>query len=352
MDDLAGVLNPFLFSLGISHTKLVTNTDPDFTMLRTVGWRRIEEPRVFQIGAHFLPSAEGWVIRAVWNDGPAERAGLRRGDRVLAADGAPFHPIKSFRTGKPAVLEVRRNGRKQRFRAEPVFEAAHYSLFHATRASARILDVDERRVGYVHLWSCTSPRILQEFTRIVREEFEGVDGIVLDLRDGYGGYWFDYLDPFFPDRAGYVSYVGTTRSGKRTVVSPDTIPPHACFEGPMVVLVNEGTRSGKEAVAYQFRKSGRGLLVGATTAGYFAGGDVTRDPENRYLLYLAVTGLLLDGRLIEGIGVSPDVAVEYPLDRSLDEDPQLARGLLEMRRLLSAVPDKDRARPGGPPAGR
>ncbi|MCC5887928.1 MAG: hypothetical protein JJT88_15950 [Gammaproteobacteria bacterium] len=87
-------------------------------------------------------------------------------------------------------------------------------------------------------------------------------------------------------------------------------------------------RGHKEALAYQFRKSGSAALVGTRTAGAFASGiGLFADEDTGYLLHLAVGELLLDGHRIEGIGIDPDHLVPWPVDAAAEDDPQLARAL-------------------------
>ena len=94
----------------------------------------------------------------------------------------------------------------------------------------------------------------------------------------------------------------------------------------MVVLINSGTRSGKEALAYQFLKTRRATLIGTTTAGAFtAGKGFFADRNAGYMLYLAVFEMSLDDQVIEGIGVAPHIrvpallGVDAQLDRALQE---------------------------------
>ncbi len=97
---------------------------------------------------------------------------------------------------------------------------------------------------------------------------------------------------------------------------------------PMVVLINEGVRSGKEALAFQFKKTRRAKLIGTQTAGFFvAGGAYFREPELPYFLYLSSKGLLLDGVNLEGNGVLPDIHVTYPIDSNFETDPQFEKAL-------------------------
>ncbi len=96
----------------------------------------------------------------------------------------------------------------------------------------------------------------------------------------------------------------------------------------MVALINEGVRSGKEAIAFNLQKTKRATLVGTPTAGAFVGGKgIFADENKNYLLYLSTFEMLLDGKKIEGVSVKPDVLIEYPLEGSFTEDPQLLNAI-------------------------
>ena len=100
------------------------------------------------------------------------------------------------------------------------------------------------------------------------------------------------------------------------------------YSKPLVVLINEGVRSGKESLAYQFKKTSRATLVGNTTAGAFNMGLGGFSDQNKdYILYLSVGEMFLDRKQVEGIGILPDVGVDYPLTESLPSDPQLEKAL-------------------------
>ncbi len=94
----------------------------------------------------------------------------------------------------------------------------------------------------------------------------------------------------------------------------------------MCLLVNEGTKSGKEVLAYYFRKARRGSIVGSRTAGAVMAGSpfVMADGS---LLYLAVSDGLLDGKRPEGHPVVPDVEVPFKLEYAAGSDPQQAAAI-------------------------
>jgi carboxyl-terminal processing protease len=128
----------------------------------------------------------------------------------------------------------------------------------------------------------------------------------------------------------------TGRAAKAQVVRPDPLSPHPCYAGPLVVLIDEGTRSGKEAIAFEMKRTKRARLVGVTTAGAFRGGQFYADRDQGYILVVALNHLLLDGQDLEGHGVAPDVEAGFPLEGHGPGDPQLERALVEMRRLLGS----------------
>ncbi|MGQ9424367.1 S41 family peptidase [Gilvimarinus sp. F26214L] len=122
------------------------------------------------------------------------------------------------------------------------------------------------------------------------------------------------------------------RQGETEYMKPEQKTNDSYYSGPLVVLINGGVRSGKEALAYQFKKTARATLVGTTTAGAFVGGLGGFANEDRGLiLYLAVFGMFLDDREIEGKGISPDI--EVAPDHGHHDDPQLERAILEVIRV-------------------
>jgi len=259
---------------------------------------------------------------------PLHAAGLRRGDRILEVDGGPFHPIVSFQGKQISRLVFERTGRRRSVAIRPVQSGLPEAFLTAIRNSAKIVRAGKRKIGYVHLWfgGFDSDLIL---SNIVQSQFQGrVDGLILDLRDGFGAAWWNHLDPFYPDRKEYFISTTVSRDGSQTTLRPEPQRNPGCFSGPMVVLINEDVRSGKEALAYQFKKTKRAFLIGARTAGAFvARKGFFADEDHGYLLYLAVKGVLLDGNAIEGQGIAPDREVAYPLEKVLPKDPQLEAAL-------------------------
>ncbi|MCM2280695.1 MAG: S41 family peptidase [Bdellovibrionaceae bacterium] len=326
--ELAAILNPFLLSLGVSHTYLYQDHDPNYYMLRSLFTTQdLASPKLYHLGMQLEYSNDSYSVRTVLDGYPAARAGLRRGDRLLQVNGKAFHPFDSFNPPQKQIeLTYLRGNRESKVRVKSVFESPHMSFWKATQSSVQLLSVDGKKIGYIHLWSGTNEKFLETLKAAVLKKFRDTDGLILDLRDGFGGAWWDYLDPFFADSSAYFKPTMVTKAGKGEEQAPPKRKNFSYYDKPMVVIINEGVRSGKEALAYQFKKTKRAKLIGSPTAGAFAmGKGVFTDEKENYLLYLSTGEILLDGTKIEGYPIQPDIYVQFPLDRSSSSDPQFEK---------------------------
>ena len=100
-------------------------------------------------------------------------------------------------------------------------------------------------------------------------------------------------------------------------------------------MINGGSRSGKELLAYYFKKTGRGLLVGKRTAGFVSGGSWKRISRDS-ILYYCENMLFIDGKRLEGVGVEPDIEVPFDLRFATGKDLQLQRAKNEIVQLIEA----------------
>ena len=337
LQDVANSFNKFLNTLNVSHTHFYEKSQQGYYFLRSLfSTRNIDLPKAVLIGIQTEQVGDKHIIRAVLNDSPASKAGLKRGDVLLEVNGKKYKSFLSFSefAGKNTSLKIR-SGKKERILSiVPKKMSIHREFLRATENSGRLIQIGQSTIGYIRLWCGTNNKFLEVLRDAVFNQFSSVDGFILDLRDGYGGAWWDYLDPFFPNRKDYFVAKKVDRSGNEIVLEPAQKTNEIHFDKPMVVLINEGVRSGKESLAYQFKKTRRATLVGTTTAGAFVGGQGGFSSEdNGYIMYLSIFELFLDGNKIEGIGVSPDIEVAFPLNGSFSNDPQfeMAKEVLEAK---------------------
>lgn len=333
LQDVALALNPFLTSLSISHTSFLTDQDLDFWFLKSLfDAKDVDQPHFFHLGCQMKNLGSGWWVRAVPEGSPGAKAGLKRGDIVTQFEGRTFHPIKSFAQWskkKSGRLVWRRNQFMMSALVTPMSQNIHRTLVTASIQSQKVIQLEGRRIGYFHLWSGTHTEFLSALKSAVQHFAHQTDGMILDLRDGYGGAWWDYLDPFFPSRKNMFQATRVSRNGQKEDLSPGERLPGIFYEKPLVILINEGVRSGKESLAFEFQKSKRATLVGTRTAGAFvAGRAYFSDEQVPYILFLSVQGMELDGKVLEGRGVPADIEVPYTQFEA--EDPQLKVALNEL----------------------
>jgi len=147
-------------------------------------------------------------------------------------------------------------------------------------------------------------------------KLKDADALIWDLRDGWGGAHPRYLNMFNPYGP---TLALTARNGTRHLVGYR-------WEKPVAMLVNGGTRSGKEVLAYGFKKYGFGQVIGERTAGALLAGSASLLSDGS-LLIMAVEDAAVDGERIEGKGVAPSVEVPFDVRYSAGKDAQLDRAV-------------------------
>ncbi len=264
------------------------------------------------------------VIVAPLEGSPAEAAGLRPGDQVLAVDGASttgqsvsalVHVVRG-EAGTDVTLTIRRDG-------ETSDVTVTRAVIDLNEVTSELL---EDNVGYVRLTSFTdrAPGRVAEAISDLRSQ--GADSFVLDLRGNPGGYIVaaqSIASEFVP--AGELLF---------TVESGEDVQEWRAEDGqlqdagiPVVVLVNAGSASASEIVAAALQDHERATILGEPTFGKNTV-QVWRDLPNGGGLRLTTDRWFTpDHNSVAPDGVQPDMVVASPDDPQSDQDPQLDRAL-------------------------
>jgi len=311
------VINHMLSELHASHTAFYDDDDLEFYLLKSLFSNDTEAMQIEHIGVTGNYQGEEFIVKAILNGGPADLAGIKVGDRIVDVDGKKFTTAGSFRGRADTTVKLtleRPGAGRSVISVQPVKQNPQQAFLEASRKSARIFDKGGRKIGYFHLWTMTNDKFKDAMETALTGRLANTDGLVLDLRDGFGGHPFRFTDVLFrPDidwKQNQRGRVVTYRTG---------------YGKPIIVLINEGTRSAKESFAFQIKKTNRGLLLGATTAGAFLGAGGFPISVDSYL-ELPIVDLSLDGVRLEGVGVSPDIPVSAE-DTYGPNDKQLTKAL-------------------------
>jgi carboxyl-terminal processing protease len=280
---VSAVVNELLSELMVSHTVVYTPADLDYWGINSLFSSNLDEYQINFSGI-WPEQIEGkWYARFVFEESPAQRAGILPGDELVALNGAPFAPL-GFSDGE-SVLTISSDGHIRK--DVPILTqtlSVMHAIVNAALASAQILEHGGKKVGWFRLWTARDAILgglnsaLEEFERM------NVDALVIDLRGPYGGTGEQYL----------------ARIREREYLKGI----------PKFFLIDDSSRSGKEWLSSLIRRDNLGTLVGTTTAGAYLAGRKNSLFDDRYFLYVAVQEAADTGVPIEGIGVSPHVIVE------------------------------------------
>ncbi|MGB2989740.1 MAG: S41 family peptidase [Candidatus Zixiibacteriota bacterium] len=198
---------------------------------------------------------------------PAYRMGLRAGDQVIQIDDESTEGMSTEdasklmrgERGTTVVLTIKREGVN-----EPLEYEVERALIELT--SVPYHGVMNGGIGYVRLskFSKESGKELREAVEDLKNE--NVKGMILDLRSNGGGLLDQAVETanLFLERDKLIVYTQGRSEVKREF--------HATREpvftdGPLVVLVNEGTASASEIVSGAIQDWDRGVIIGNTTFG-------------------------------------------------------------------------------------
>jgi tricorn protease len=290
-----------------------------------------------------------------WNPGnqaPLTQPGVnvKVGDYILAVDGRNLHAsdnIYSFfeeTAGKQVVLKVGANPDGKSSRDVTVVPVeSEENLRHLAWIESNRRRVDEAtggRIAYVHVPN-TAGGGYTSFNRYFFSQV-GKEGAIIDERFNEGGQLADYIIDYL--RRPMMSKV-VTREGH------DWSSPSEAIYGPKVMMINEMSGSGGDALPWYFRKAGIGLLVGKKTWGGLVGiggypelidgGRVTAPRA-------AIYGLNGDWE-VENHGIPPDVEVDLdPAAWRQGHDAQLEKAIEVVMQQLKEHPQPEIKRPPYP----
>ncbi|HKV69983.1 MAG TPA: S41 family peptidase [Gemmatimonadales bacterium] len=267
-----------------------------------------------------------WIfVEDVLPGSPAERAGLKRFDRILQAGSTSLRNVDAEKAssairgaiGSTVDLVLQRGDQVLKISVvrAPIPSIPAYATFISPGiAYARLF-----------LFSAGSGGVLGGALEALDAQGP-VRSVILDLRSNPGGLVSEAARVgglFLPPRTDLarIAEHGSGPSVLRTLGAPP-FP-----ETPLVVLVDQGSASASELLAAALKEHGRATIVGERTAGALGAAIEVALPEGGMSVTVArIT--TPSGAEVENVGVSPDsVATLTVADMERGEDPQLQAAL-------------------------
>ena len=287
------------------------------------------------IGAFVDTRGDYLTIVSPIEGSPAEAAGLRPGDMIIAIDGEDmtgYTPEEARQrvlgeAGTTVVLTVAREGE-----TEPLEFSIVRARITVPSVTGEMLDNGIAYVDINTFGEKTTDELRAKLDELLAQNPKG---IVIDLRYNPGGYLITSVEvasEFLDEGVVLIEQYG---DGSRDTYN--ALGNGRATDLPIVILINEGSASASEIVAGALQDHGRAELVGMQS--YGKGSVQTLAPLSNDQGAARVTiakWLTPDGRAIEGVGLTPDYLVELTEeDAANDRDPQLDKAV---EILLGLVP--------------
>jgi carboxyl-terminal processing protease len=246
--------------------------DPHSSFFTRAEFKKLYEEQASQfygIGVSILQHRDGVYVQSVIPNTPADKAGLRYGDKFVSVDGKVAKDWSS--------AEVSKNVRGEKGTA--------VKLKIQRAASNNPLDFDIVRggvplpsirnyfmlpsgVGYIGLTGGFQETTAAELDEAVADlQKQGMKNLVLDLRGNPGGLLpqaIDVVSRFVPDGATVVSVKGRSRYAQTQELKAGGGPSD---NFPLVIMINGNSASASEIVAGAIQDYGRGVVVGTDSFG-------------------------------------------------------------------------------------
>ncbi len=303
-------------------------------------------------GLYFCRSGKKILVKNAW--GPAQERGVKAGDEIVRIEGqaaakwldervASIREFSSFSTDHQALffachwglcgaagsdfeLAVR-TGRKQpravkvqRGKASGVPSGPVFPPKGVQRVGRQLYGKTQEGWGYIHLRDTKKELPAQLDTMLAA--LGNVPGLILDFRANGGGSF---------DHDGVLArFVPAGKKLKRAKAYAIPSQGKHPYGGPIVVIVDAGTRSAGETGSGMFKEDGRAYMIGESPTAGMSSSKVTIElPSKKFSLYVSVRSnksRFQGGRGIEGIGIEPHEVIEYKAeDLAAGKDTLIAR---------------------------
>ncbi len=220
------------------------------------------------IGVSFYIFADSVVVENTLPDGPARRAGILPGDRMIAVDGEPFFPKETRE-----VIEKLRGEKGSRVEVEVFRQALGGSLkFALSRGSIATSAIEAAfmlsdNLGYIRLSKFSSNCSQEVRERLIDLKNKGMTKLIFDVQGNGGGLLDQAIliaDEFLTDSKLIVYTQGKNARNDRRYFAKNS----GAFEnGDIWVLIDESSASASEILAGALQDNDRAVLVGRRTFG-------------------------------------------------------------------------------------
>lgn len=271
------------------------------------------------------------VIRVIdiYEGSPAEKAGLNVGDLIKSVDEYDAvtegvdklsNYIKNEAQGKIQMVVIREEEEKTITLERDTVEIPV--------VGSKEFEKNGKKIGYLYISIFSAVASKQFESKLDELEENGIDALVIDVRDNNGGYLSTVSDitSYLLPRGKVIYQI--QKDDDKDVTKDKTSSKR---EYPIAVLANGNSASASEILAGAIKESYGGYVVGTKTYGKGTVQQVKKLSDGSMVKYTVENWLTPDGNWIDGVGIEPtdevilnDVYYENPIE---DNDNQLQKAL-------------------------
>ena len=247
------------------------------------------------------------VIKQVYEGSPAEKSGIREGDRIVQVNDIISTTMElselvtHIRGEEGTRVHLKVYRAKERDYVELDVKRAYVDM---PTLSGEML---EDGIGYI-LIAEFGENTGKEFTDVVNDlKKQGMTSMIVDVRDNPGGMITsvtEILDEILPEG---VTVWTEDKAGNKMEYKSDA----ACMDYPMAVLINGNSASSAEIFAGAIRDYKYGTLIGSKTFGKGIVQSIRQLKDGSAIKLTTAKYFTPNGENIHGEGIAPDIELEY-----------------------------------------
>ena len=283
------------------------------------------------IGVNISQREDVVFVVSVMEGTPAQEAGIEPEDEFVSVDGVTRDQwtldeiVKRVRGPEGTTVDI---GMRREGNDEPLVFTVERAIIEIPNVESELIGDD---VGYIRLLTFNQRSASSLSEEIEKLTVEGATSFVIDVRDNPGGLLSSSVEIaslFIAD-------------GVIVRVEERERPPlehrargGVVTEAPVVLLVNNNSASASEVLAGALQDYGRATVVGEQTFGKGSVQTVETLRSGGGIKFTIAHYVTPQGRVIDGVGLEPDVVVEMdPMAQYNDDEPdiQLERAVEEAR---------------------
>lgn len=282
------------------------------------------------IGCVIQQSETDMKIITVYDNSPAEKAGLKVDDKIIKVDDIDISTTTASKLG-----DYIKSGAKDKI-TMTIIRGEEEKVVTLSRekieipvVTAKTFESNGKKIGYLQISIFSSVANKQFKENLEKLEKDGIDGLIIDVRNNNGGYLTtvtDITSSLLPK--GKIIY--QIQKGDKKVATKDKTSTKR--EYPIAVLVNGGSASASEILAGAIKESYKGYVVGTKTYGKGTVQQVKKLSDGSMIKYTVENWLTPDGNWINKKGIEPTNVVDmdsaYYENPGDENDNQLQKALL------------------------